>query len=105
MFIRFVSNMYVHHIIYCSKSINLFTNGVFNIKKSKLARFAFIVTLFVNIVALCIFQYSAYESQSVYRDSFIFLDLVLHILMIVNVFVELRFFNSQVRGWKKQYIL
>ena len=82
-FIRFFTNLYLSHIVYCSKSINLFKNGVFDINRSRWAKIAFIVGFFVNVATIVIFLTTAYESKSVYRDSFIFLDWILHLLMFI----------------------
>ena len=53
--IRFFYNLYINHLIYCSKSINLFTNGVFDFNKSRWAKYAIYLGLLVNLVAIIIF--------------------------------------------------
>ena len=103
--IRFCVNVYINHLIYGSRSINLFSNGQFSLDKSRYARWVLNLGLLVNALTIGSNVYIALSTRSLYRFTYTLLDVVLHVMMVANIFVELAFFKSQVKGWKKQYIL
>lgn len=102
--LRFLSNLYVNHMVYFSKT-NYFKNGVFNALKSKKPFYVFIINIIIDLCCLGALIYVYVTIDSLFRDAFILFDIVLRILIWFNIYLEHKFFSSQVREWKKQYIL
>lgn len=98
--LRFLSNLYVNHIIYFSKT-NYFKDGIFNALQSKKPLIVFIVNLIIDLLCLGALVYFFVSIDSLYRDAYIIFDIVLRILMWFNIYLENKFFKSQVGEWKK----
>ena len=65
----------------------------------------FFINLFIDLGTISLLIYSLFSNSNMLLDAYVLLDVVLRLLMVGNLFIELRFFKSQVIDWKKQLIL
>lgn len=103
--VRSLVYFYLLHLIHSSKRIDLFTNGVFDLKKSRHATIVSWISSIITFVSIIVFILNANSTNSLYRFSFILLDVTIHIIMAMNFFIDNMFIRSQVIVWKTEYIL
>ena len=65
----------------------------------------FMLNLIVDVSTNILLIYSLFGNTNMFLDAFVALDLILRVLIIANLFIELRFFKSQVVDWKRKLIL
>lgn len=91
-------------MIYYGKE-NYFQNGIFNKQNSKRPYVMFLINFFIDVITVSLLFYSLFSNTNMFLDAFVLLDVVLRVLIITNLFIELRFFKSQVNDWKRKFLL